>query len=327
MIKGANLSAQMGSNPLVGAGTAGLISVGSNLLNDGSFLGSPTSTIPGTGVKLDPVTGDPFSEIDPYALPTTQTGGSPGVELPSDAGTAWGNNAGIGNANIDFGATPAAIPSAGGLTQAATTTAAGAPSVAGVSSSGFKMADIATMGLLASLVAGKTPQQATDAIMQDPALTEQQKQGMLRKLTNYTLNYNKTTMPEQGTPEWDAFMTDLSQGKENVWANPTISENPPMAKGGRTKRQPQGALSQISRLSQGAGDGRSDSIEARLSDGEYVIDAETVALLGNGSTKAGAAMLDQMRQGVRQQKGRALAKGKFSPNAKSPLAYMKGGLR
>jgi hypothetical protein len=189
------------------------------------------------------------------------------------------------------------------------------------------MADIATMGLLASLVAGKTPKQANDAILQDPALTEQQKQGMLRQLTNYTLNYNKTTMPEQGTPEWDAFMSDLTQGKENVWANPTISENPPMARGGRTKRKPQGALSQVSRISQGAGDGRSDSIEARLSDGEYVIDAETVALLGNGSTKAGAAMLDQMRQGIRQQKGRALAKGKFSPDAKAPLAYMKGGLR
>ena len=38
-------------------------------------------------------------------------------------------------------------------------------------------------------------------------------------------------------------------------------------------------------------------------------------------------MLDQMRQGIRQQKGKALAKGNFSPNAKSPLAYMKGGLR
>jgi hypothetical protein len=86
-------------------------------------------------------------------------------------------------------------------------------------------------------------------------------------------------------------------------------------------------LSQVSYAVNGPGTGRSDSIEARLSDGEYVIDAETVALLGNGSTKAGAAMLDQMRQGIRQQKGRALAKGKFSPDAKSPLAYMKGGLR
>jgi hypothetical protein len=66
---------------------------------------------------------------------------------------------------------------------------------------------------------------------------------------------------------------------------------------------------------------------ARLSDGEYVIDAETVALLGNGSTKAGASVLDMMRKQVRQQKGKALAKGNFSPDAKSPLAYMKGGVK
>jgi hypothetical protein len=70
-------------------------------------------------------------------------------------------------------------------------------------------------------------------------------------------------------------------------------------------------------------DGRADNIPAMLSHGEYVIDAETVGLLGNGSSDAGAAKLDQMRKNVRQQKGKALAKGKFSPNAMSPLAYIK----
>lgn len=70
-------------------------------------------------------------------------------------------------------------------------------------------------------------------------------------------------------------------------------------------------------------DGRSDHIPAMLSDGEYVIDAETVALLGNGSNKAGANRLEQMRQGIRKQKGGALSKGQFSPNARSPLSYIK----
>ena len=72
-----------------------------------------------------------------------------------------------------------------------------------------------------------------------------------------------------------------------------------------------------------AHDGRSDHIPAMLSDGEYVIDAETVALLGNGSNEAGANRLEGMRQEVRKQKGKALAKGKFSSNAKSPLSYIK----
>jgi hypothetical protein len=75
----------------------------------------------------------------------------------------------------------------------------------------------------------------------------------------------------------------------------------------------------------GSGTGRSDSIPAVLSDGEYVMDAETVALLGDGSSKAGAAKLDQFRVSVRKHKGRDLARGKFSVNAKRPEAYLSGG--
>ncbi len=231
-------------------------------------------------------------------------------------------------ANNPLVPTAATAPTAGGLTQAAATTAAGAPSVKGAPTSGFKWGDLGTMALLSSLVAGKTPQQANDAIMQDPELTAKQKENMLRSLTNYKFDPGMTTFPQQGSSEWDKLMAQINQGIEQTYSTPTLTEQPAMARGGRNaRRQPQGALSQMSRVVQGAGDGRSDSIDARLSDGEYVIDAETVALLGNGSTKAGAAMLDQMRQGVRQQKGKALAKGKFSPDAKSPLAYMKGGLR
>lgn len=73
---------------------------------------------------------------------------------------------------------------------------------------------------------------------------------------------------------------------------------------------------------QGPGTGRSDDIPARLSDGEYVIDAETVALLGDGSGKAGAQRLDEMRQNMRKHKAKNLMKGGFSHKAKSPESYM-----
>ena len=76
---------------------------------------------------------------------------------------------------------------------------------------------------------------------------------------------------------------------------------------------------------EGPGTGRSDDIPAVLSDGEYVIDAETVALLGDGSSKAGAKKLDELRVKVRKHKGKNLAKGKFSVNARSPEKYMSGG--
>lgn len=85
-----------------------------------------------------------------------------------------------------------------------------------------------------------------------------------------------------------------------------------------------GALAAAGALMSGGGSGRDDVIDAKLSDGEYVMDAETVALLGDGSNKEGARRLDKMRTQLRQHKGKTLARGQFSPNAKSPLAYLKG---
>lgn len=81
----------------------------------------------------------------------------------------------------------------------------------------------------------------------------------------------------------------------------------------------------LSRYVEGGGTGRSDSIDAKLSDGEYVIDSETVALLGDGSSKAGAQRLDQFRANIRKQKGKALSQGKFSPDARAPEQYLMGG--
>jgi hypothetical protein len=62
-------------------------------------------------------------------------------------------------------------------------------------------------------------------------------------------------------------------------------------------------------LLSGPGSGQSDEIEGStpsgrpvlLSDGEYVIDAPTVAALGDGSTNAGARRLDAMRKSIRKQ--------------------------
>ena len=312
MIRGANLSAQMGSNPIVGGGTAGLMSIGGNLLSEGSVLGTPTikpPTVPNPEEGMfNSATGkfDLGSESGMATYGDGQIGNT--LDIPANAG-------GYAPGLAPVVAAPA--PTTGALSQVAAT---------GTPSTGFGMSDIAKLGIVGALLGGKTQAQATQAI-QDSALTAQQKEGMLRSLTNYKFDMGRTTFPSEGTPEWDKMMSDISQGKEQKFADPTLTEQPALAHGGKAKRKPQGALSQMSRLSLGAGDGRSDSIDAKLSDGEYVIDAETVALLGNGSTKAGAAMLDQMRQGIRQQKGKALAKGNFSPNAKSPLAYMKGGLR
>jgi hypothetical protein len=97
-----------------------------------------------------------------------------------------------------------------------------------------------------------------------------------------------------------------------------------MATGGLTGYAKGGSKS--SRYVDGPGSGREDKIPALLSDGEYVIDAETLALLGDGSTKEGARRMDKFRANIRKHKGRALSRGRISPNAKSPDKYMGGGL-
>ena len=75
----------------------------------------------------------------------------------------------------------------------------------------------------------------------------------------------------------------------------------------------------------GRGDGQSDDIPAMLADGEYVFDADTVAALGNGSSDAGAKLLDHFRESLRAHK-RSAPNDKIPPKA-SPLMYMKEALR
>jgi hypothetical protein len=86
----------------------------------------------------------------------------------------------------------------------------------------------------------------------------------------------------------------------------------PMATGGALSR---GRI-------KGPGDARADVIPAMLSNDEYVMDGETMALLGNGSPDAGADKLDQFRVKLRKHKGKQLARGKFSADAKPVEGYL-----
>jgi hypothetical protein len=71
----------------------------------------------------------------------------------------------------------------------------------------------------------------------------------------------------------------------------------------------------------GEGDGQSDDIPAMLADGEFVIPADVVAALGNGSTKAGSDKLYDMMHSIRAEHRSADPKS-LPPPAKSPLDYI-----
>lgn len=75
---------------------------------------------------------------------------------------------------------------------------------------------------------------------------------------------------------------------------------------------------------QGPGDGTSDDIDARLSNGEYVMDAGSVAMLGNGSNEAGAKKLDELRMNLRKHAAKDLVQGKQFMKSKKPQSYIGG---
>ena len=71
----------------------------------------------------------------------------------------------------------------------------------------------------------------------------------------------------------------------------------------------------------GPGTGTSDSIPAMLSDGEFVIPADVVASLGNGSNDGGAKMLDSFLKTIRAHKQKHDAKH-LPADSKGPLGYL-----
>ena len=103
-----------------------------------------------------------------------------------------------------------------------------------------------------------------------------------------------------------------------------VGETPMYARGGVSDL---GTYSDGGRMLKGAGDGMSDSIPgviagkrpARLADGEFVVPADVVSHLGNGSTDAGAKQLYRMMDKVRaartgtKKQGRQINPRRFMP--------------
>ena len=73
----------------------------------------------------------------------------------------------------------------------------------------------------------------------------------------------------------------------------------------------------------GPGDGQSDDIPAMLADSEFVMPADVVAALGNGSTKAGSEKLYEMMHAIRARARSTGPKDLPPPALKSPLDYLK----
>ena len=147
-------------------------------------------------------------------------------------------------------------------------------------------------------------------------------------------------MASGGSPQYEAAQQLLgipvvkeSQSMQAAYGNPTGSHRRPLdrthfingQKDGGEQHIPEFVTGTTGHYVKGKGDGQSDDIPAMLADGEYVFDADAVAQLGNGSSDAGAQLLDHFRESLREHK-RSASSDKIPPKA-SPLAYMKEALK
>lgn len=178
------------------------------------------------------------------------------------------------------------------------------------------------------------------------------KQGFVNPLSTYQKMVASDTAPLQQNPVQPQDTVQVSQGNVmpdyySYGQNQSIDDilgitakeggliTPLMAKGGSVQKYAEGGLS-VPMMNYGGkmrgdfrhgahvagpGDGQSDNIPAMLADGEYVLDSEIVAALGNGSTKAGSKLLDKFRQEIRAHK-RSGSINSIPPKSKSPLQYL-----
>ena len=268
----------------------GLSSTASQALGSG-LLGAGIGGL--TGGAKGALTYGALGAVTPYALDSL------GSLLTGTSGGTLGSAA-ANAATTAGGVRDSSIAAANGIT--------GGNSGAGVASSGS--------GILSSLT-GSSLMKAAPLLLMGAALAGGSKP--------------KSAQPVQAQNATDSntqtHLSNVEFNRERL--NPTVTTNygyGPAAQFFKDNKLPSSGVVAAAhgRYVQGGGTGTSDSIPAKLSDGEYVIDAQTVSMLGNGSSDAGAKKLDEMRHMIRKQKGGTLSKGKFAPDAKSPLSYMKG---
>jgi hypothetical protein len=277
-----------GYDPKTAAITGGLSGLATSMQ---SALKGPQQA-GGTGLKPSDAVVEGLKGVDKYAVSDlTPQGGvnyaltNTGTAPSVPEGVAFNTN--YGNA-ANLTAPPGALmPQSGG---------------------GFNFKDVGSLLPLASMIGG-APAPVQTAIQK---MSPQQQEYFNRPSIKWDWNKLQQDAAMSGMDLTNYMAQNWPQIQSGVYNTPVEMK----ARGG--------PLHVMANFARGAGSGRADTIDAKLSDGEYVMDAETVALLGDGSSKEGANRLDMMRESLRAHKGKSLSKGKFSPNAKSPLAYLKG---
>jgi len=197
----------------------------------------------------------------------------------------------------------------------------------------------------------------------------------LQQLYPQLSQVNPKLLTQLGFPTAESQIAQVPQNQSLSQTSLDENYNIPSFKTGGLAHTPEFITGHTGHYASGKGDGQSDDIKALLNDGDYVMDADAVAQLGNGSSKggkevlehfrksipqthhasggkvpamiadgeyvlpasfvaalgkgdsdAGAKMLDKMRHALREHK-RSAPLNKIPPKSKSPLEYMREGLK
>lgn len=309
---GGGSAAITGGDPLKGALLGGLTGgagagISGALSGAGTAAGTAAGTTAGSAAGTAAGTGAGITASAPTAALTSSS--VPGMVGPIDYAFA----SGAPGAGAGAGFT-AASPASAGITglnpaaasQAITPTMATGPSLASNPMAYIK-ANPFTAGsaALAGAVGGQ----------ESPDMPGEY-DGPLKRFRFNPDTYRPAAFAEGGIANLAAGGYDRMVGEEPMYQR--------MASGGISSL---GSYSDGGRMLKGPGDGMSDSIPgviggrrpARLADGEFVVPADVVSHLGNGSTDAGAkqlyAMMDKVRQARtgRKAQGREIKPRKYMP--------------
>lgn len=288
---GAGISAATGGDPLTGALLGGGLSLGGGLTGLTGDIGGALGVdgIPGFGAA-----SGLSSLFAPSALPGSIDANAAGGNIWSTGGTGAGtgsiNPAAAGGNIWDSGGTGALSSVAGPVAATSAATNAG---------SGKSL--FSSLGALASL----------GAAFSKPQIGTWPTPGPSNNAATLGPTWNAPLKPYSGPPR--TAVNPMAGQPASAWY--TYGQNPEQsfftnnqaplgyAKGGALTMHGRTFSTGGDHYVHGPGDGQSDSQPARLSDGEFVLDATTVSRLGNGSNRAGAKKLEAFRRRVAHEAG------------------------
>lgn len=303
-----------------------------------SNTGTGTTTLP-TADFTAPGNKAPGNGSAPAGTATNTTGakGTTGTTGGAGTGTPVAGGAGTGT-GTGLGTTDGTGTGTGGTGSGTGTGGAGLGLGLGVGAAGTGYGGWQALqsqdqyGGIKNLTPGLT-QRMDYTLAGLPTDSDQDTVNPMSNIPSFSTGGSPTTQDLYGSADLSGIKSALTPGLSKAQVSYLLSGLPGSnisvqgrAEGGSIEEHnpsffSEGGLGSIeNRYVQGEGDGTSDSIAAMLANGEFVIPADVVSKLGNGSNEAGAGVLDQFLVEIRKH---AHSNGeKLPPESKGPLGYL-----